>query len=123
MYQSVLHLLQVLQRLPGGLATQVLATSPVDLEYQLSILPPSMHPLAVHAAFPSILCDRSLRLNSAFPVKRSTTAVLAVLEAATTAPNYPKKLHLNHISKQNDTRLMQLIAAACMTASDVSLMF
>jgi hypothetical protein len=55
-------------------------------------------------------------------VRRSTTAVYAVLEAATTAPNFLKKLTLSHSPKQNDTRLLQLIAAACMTASDVNLM-
>jgi Leucine-rich repeat (LRR) protein len=119
----MLRVLKVLQRLPGGLATKVLAASTADLEHQLSILPQSMHQLAVHAAFPSILCDHSLKLNSAFPVKRSTTAVHAALEAATTAPKFLKKLDLSHIPKQNDTRLLQLIAAACMTASDVSLMF
>jgi hypothetical protein len=123
MDQSVLHLLKVLQRLPAGLATQVLAASPVDLEHQLSILLPSMHQLAVHAAFPSILCDHSLELNSRFPMTRSTTAMNAVLEAATTAPNYLKKFELIHILKQDDTRLLQLIAAACMSASDVTLRF
>jgi Leucine-rich repeat (LRR) protein len=44
------------------------------------------------------------------------------MEAATAAPNFLKKLDLRHIPRQIDTRLLQLIAAACMTASDVTLL-
>jgi Leucine-rich repeat (LRR) protein len=123
MDQSMLPVLKVLQRLPGGLGTEVLAASPADLEDQLSILPPSMHPLAVHAAFPSIICDHSLKLNSAFLDEKSLYTINAVMKSATTAPNFLNKLDLSHIPRQIDTRLLQLIAAACMNASDVSLMF
>jgi Leucine-rich repeat (LRR) protein len=119
--QSVLSVLKVLQQLPEGLATKVLAASPAELEDQLSILPPSMHPLAVHAAFPSIHCDHSLKLSGASFAGNSPTTMNAVPEAATTAPNYLKKFDLIHILKQDDTRLLQLISAACMSASDVSL--
>jgi hypothetical protein len=122
MDQSVLHLLKVLQRLPGGLATQVLAASPADLDDQLSILPASMHPLAVQAAFPSIHCDHSLKLNPDFLEEKSSFTINAVLEAAITAPNFLRKLDMSTIPRQIDTRHLQLIAAACMTASDVSLM-
>jgi Leucine-rich repeat (LRR) protein len=121
MDQSLLRVLKV-QRLPGRLATKVLAASPADLDRQLSILPPSMHQLAVHAAFPSIRCHHSLTLSWNYHLEKSSTTLYAVLEAATTAPNFLKKFDLSYRPKQNDTRLMQLIAAACMTASDVNFM-
>jgi Leucine-rich repeat (LRR) protein len=115
--------LKVLQQLPVGLATEVLAAPPADLERQLSILPPSMHPHAIQAAFSSIHCSHSLKLNSAFLEEKSSYTINTVLETATTPPNFLKKLDLGAIPRQMDTRLLQLIAAACMTASDVSLMF
>jgi hypothetical protein len=51
---KMFFVLKVLQKLPEGLAISVLAAAPAPLGKQLSILPKSLHPLAVEAAFPSI---------------------------------------------------------------------
>jgi hypothetical protein len=63
--QSVMYVLKVLHQLPEGLAIAVLISSRADLEHHLSILPSSLHPLAVEAAFPSIRRDHSLTLDFA----------------------------------------------------------
>jgi hypothetical protein len=55
--------LKVLQQLPNVLAIEVLAASPADLEHHLSILPATLHLLAIEAAFPSIRRHRSLSLD------------------------------------------------------------
>jgi hypothetical protein len=123
---SVLSVLKVLRHLPEGLAIAVLAALPGNLDHHLFILPTSLHPLAIEAAFPSIHRDHSLTLD--FDSLTDPTATYEVLRAATTAPSYLKQLDLQHIAMQHiamqhNAPLMQMIAAACMRASDVSLSF
>jgi hypothetical protein len=67
--------------LPEGLAIAVLAASPADLEHHLSILPESLHLLAIEAAYPSIRHLPSLTLE--FNSLRDPTTAYAVLHAAT----------------------------------------
>jgi hypothetical protein len=43
----------------------VLTASAADIEHHLSVLPSSLHPLAIEVAFPSIRRDRSLTLDFA----------------------------------------------------------
>jgi hypothetical protein len=84
--------LKVLEKLPEGLAIAVLAASPADLERHLSILPATLHPLAIEAAFPSIKRDRSLTLF--FPPSNTVSSTTyAVMQAATTGANALHKLH------------------------------
>jgi hypothetical protein len=121
MVQSVQPVLKVLQELPEGLAIAVLAASPADLHQQLDILPASLHHLAIEAAFPSIRRHHSLTLDFDSTVGANFGTACAVLHTATTAVSALRKLDLQHIPVQSNKRLLQLIAAACMSASDVSL--
>jgi Leucine-rich repeat (LRR) protein len=118
---SVLFVLKVLRQLPEGLAIAVLAALEGNLDHHLSILPTSLHPLAIEAAFPSIRRDHSLTLD--FDSLRDSTTTYEVLQAATTAPSYLQQLDLQHISMKHNDPLMQKIAEACMCASDVTLSF
>jgi hypothetical protein len=76
-------MLQVLQQLPEGLAISVLAAAAADLEHQMSILPASLHPLAVEAAYPSIRRDHSLIFDFNCMWMTSLRTSQAVLHAAT----------------------------------------
>jgi hypothetical protein len=118
----VLPVLQVLQQLPEGLAIAVLAAAPADLERQLSILHPSLHQLAVNAAFPSIRRHKSLILDFNSLGTLPTTAH-AVLHALNTAASAPPTLQLNHIPMHNNNALLQLISSACTSVSDLRLNF
>jgi hypothetical protein len=121
---SVLSVLQVLQQLPGGLAIAVLDASPADLEHHLSILPASLHPLAIEAAFPSIHRHHSLTLDFA-SLRNPATAnmVLCAATSGTTEASALKSLELKNIPVKCNDRLQQLILAACRAASDVRLDF
>jgi hypothetical protein len=116
-------LLQVLQSLPEGLTVAVLAAAQVDLEHQLFVLPVSLHPLAIEAVYPSIRRDHSLTLDFSSQGNRISSSIYSVLNAANTATCVLQKLHLSHIPVQNNDRLLQLVAAACKSAADVSLEF
>jgi hypothetical protein len=119
--QSVLSVLKVLLQLPEGLAIAVLAASPASLEHHLSVLPGSLHQLAIEAALPSIRRHHCLAFD--FKSLRDPTTAYKVLHAATVGATGAKalqKLELKHIPVRCDNRLQQLIAAACRSASDVS---
>jgi Leucine-rich repeat (LRR) protein len=113
--------LKVLQELPEGLAVSVLAASAADLQWHLSILPASLHPLAIEAAFPSIRRHHSLTLDISSFFGSNTP--YTVLRAATTGTIALKKLHLQYISVCANDDLLQLISAACRSALDVNLEF
>jgi hypothetical protein len=111
----------VLQTLPEGLAIAVLAAAPVDIEHQLAMLPTSLHPYAIEAAFPSIRRHHSLTLD--FASLRDPASVLHAATAGTTGASALKELELNNIPKRFSDRLQKLISAACRSASDVRLDF
>jgi Leucine-rich repeat (LRR) protein len=118
-----LSVLKVLEQLPEGLAIAVLAASRADLERHLIMLPASLHPLAVEAAFP-IHQDDSLTLDFSFQSHRTTAN--AVLEAATTGTTKScslKTLTLRNIPVSSNDRLQHSISAACISASYVQLTF
>jgi hypothetical protein len=71
---------QVLKKLPEGLAIAVLAAPPADLNHQLNILPASLHHLAIEAAFPSIRSQLSLTLDFNSDVKLKPETACAVLQ-------------------------------------------
>jgi hypothetical protein len=121
---SKLCVLQVLQQLPEGLAIAVLAASPADLDHHLSILPASLHPLAIEAAFPSIRQRHCLTLNF-YSLRKPATAnvVLHAATAGTTARSVLQELDLKYIPVTCNDCLPQLIAVACSSASDVQLHF
>jgi hypothetical protein len=121
----VLLLLQVLQELPEGLAMSVLAAAPIDLEHQLAMLPASLHPLAVKAAFFSNVTHHSITLNfnSHFRGSVSSATACEVLSFATSADTAFQKLVLKNIPVLSNGPLFQMISAACLSASDVSLGF
>jgi hypothetical protein len=121
MDESVSPLLQVLERLPEGIARAVLAASPTDLNHHLSILPASLHHLAINAAFFSIRATRALTFDFDSTAGENFGTACAVLHAATTAVRAVQKFNFQHIPMNIDKRLLQLIAAACMSASDVRL--
>jgi hypothetical protein len=112
--------LQVLQSLPESLAIAVLAASQAELEHQLVVLPASLHPLAIEAAYPSIRRDHSLTLDFSSPGDKISFTTFAALHAATTGTCALRKLHLSHIPVQDNDHLLQLVAAACKSAADVS---
>jgi hypothetical protein len=117
--------LQVLQQLPEGLAMSVLANAPMDLEHQLAMLPASLHPLAIKAAYTSSVNNHSLTLNlglDSYGGVSSTTAC-EVLHFATFANTGLQKLVLRDIPMLSNESLFQMISAACLSASDVSLGF
>jgi hypothetical protein len=121
---------QALDQLPEALTTAILTASPFHLRHHLSILPDSLHPLAIEAAFPSILRHQSLRLELQFPqcadkigLNGDATSALAVLHAATTSPRGLKEVDLSGIPVQTSDRLLKLISKACMSASNVSLAY
>jgi Leucine-rich repeat (LRR) protein len=119
LYENVLPVLQVLEKLPEGLAIAVLAAPSAGLEHKLSVLPSSLHPLAVEAASFSIHYHRSLTLDFNAPVEKDTSYKL--LHAATTATSTLREIDLRHIPVQNSKRLLELIPVACKSASDVRL--
>jgi hypothetical protein len=115
--------LKVLQQLPEGLAIAVLAASPADLEHHLSILPASLQPLAIEAAFPFIKRDQSLTLDFFSSSCKLSSTPHAVMQAAITATSALQKLHLSRIPVHDNDHLMQLVAAGSKSASDVQLSF
>jgi hypothetical protein len=54
---------QVLEQLPEELAIAVLTASQCGLNHLLSVLPASLHPLAIESAFPSIRHSQSLAFD------------------------------------------------------------
>jgi hypothetical protein len=122
--QTGLSVLKVLEQLPEGLATAVLAVSRADFESHVLMLPASLHPLAVEAAFPSIRQHNSLTLDLTF-LDKLTTAY-AVLDTATKGATIPcalKSLTLRNIPVSSNDRFQHLISAACCSASYVKLQF
>jgi Leucine-rich repeat (LRR) protein len=112
---------QVLEQLPDGLAVAVLSASPADLRSQLLVLPESLYPLAMDAAFPSIRQQHSLTLDFLPLTGRDTIMAAAVLHAATMVSSALKRVKLGSIPVQNSEHLLQLIPAACSAALDVRL--
>jgi hypothetical protein len=82
--------LKVLEQLPEGLAIAVVAASPADFEHHLSILPASLHLVAVEAAFPSIRRDRFLSLD--FNLLRHPSTAFEVLHVSTAETTGAKTL-------------------------------
>jgi hypothetical protein len=95
---SILSLLKVLQQLPEGLAIKVLAASPAGLDHHLSILPASLHPLAIEAAFPEVHREDYLDLDISPENFTTACAVLHAVSAKTEGFNALKKLNLHGIS-------------------------
>jgi hypothetical protein len=110
---------QVLGQLPEGLAIALLAAPSTHLDQKLSVLPASLQPLAVAATLFSIHRHRSLTLDFDSPLGKGNAYEL--LHAATTVTGCMKKISLKHIPVQKDKHLLELIPAACKSASDVSL--
>jgi hypothetical protein len=110
---------QVLEQLPEGLAIAVLAAPSTPLDEKLSVLPASLHPLAVEVAFFSLHFHRSLTLDFNSAVERDSTHKL--LHAATTATSPLREIDLKHIPVQNSKHLLELIPVACKAASYVRL--
>jgi hypothetical protein len=118
---SILPVLQVLQQLPEGLAIAVLAAAPVDLERQLSILPASLHPLAVEAALPSICRDHSLTLDFD-ECETNLSTFQTVLRVTSRSASTLRCVQFKNIPVVEDY-LLQQIAGVCKTAPDVRLSF
>jgi hypothetical protein len=114
-------LLKVIQQLPENLAREVLAASPANLRYHLSILHGNLHRLAIEAAFPSIRRHQSLTLSIDSDLAGNAGIAYTVLHAAITACRALQRLHLNDIPLEDSVGLLQLISAACLSPSDVSL--
>jgi hypothetical protein len=110
---------QVLEQLPEGVAIAVLAAPSTPRDEKLSVLPASLHPLAVEAAFFFLHFHRSLTLDFASPVGGDTTYKL--LHAAITATSPLREIDLKHIPVQNSKNLLELIPVACKAASYVRL--
>jgi hypothetical protein len=123
LYQSILHVLQLLQTLSENLAIAVLAAAPADLKHKLVILPASLHPLAIEAALPSIRPDHCITLDFNSPHGSDHNTAYALLNAASTGKHALRKLDLQNIPVPTHESLLQLIAAACKSAGDVSLSF
>jgi hypothetical protein len=121
MHEIVVLELQVLRRLPPSLAIAVLASSRLRLHQHLSILPASLHHLAVKAAVPLILKNRSFNFDFCSTAGKNSAIVCAVPHVATTAVPALEKLHFQHITVNNNEGLLRLIAATCTSASDLSL--
>jgi hypothetical protein len=128
--------LKVLEQLPEGPAMSVLAAVPADLDHQLDILPACLHHLAIEAALPSIRRHHSLTLSfhclrdedEAEGECEGVVTVTpahghAVLHAARTSICALKVLDLRKIPVEDNDRLLQMIAAACMCPSDIRLDF
>jgi hypothetical protein len=97
MDDSVSPLLQVLERLPKGIAIAVLEASRTDLHHHLSILPASLHHLAINAAFSSIQALRSLTFDFDSTAGENFSTAFAVLHAATAAVPAVQTFKLQHI--------------------------
>jgi hypothetical protein len=121
MEKRAVSVLQVLQRLPASLSIAVLASSRLRLDQHLSILPASPHLLAVKAELPYILNNRSLTFDFDFTAGKHSCTPCALLLAATKAVPALEKLDLQNIPANINKCLLKLIAAACTSASDVSL--
>jgi Leucine-rich repeat (LRR) protein len=112
--------MQVLEQLPDGLAIAVLSASAEDLHHQLSVLPESLYPLAIDAAFPAIRREHCLSLRFAPAFWSDPIMACAALHAVTKDFSPLKRVELGSIPVQNE-RLLQLVPAACRSALDVSL--
>lgn len=86
--------IQVLPQLSLESATGLLLATRTSLEAQLSSLPPPLHALAVHAAFPSLSADSSLQLNCA---AHTMPAVTAVLQTCAALPTGFQCMHLSSL--------------------------
>jgi hypothetical protein len=93
LHNSVLSVLKVLEQLPEGLAVSILAASTGGLDHHLSILPSSLHHIAIEAAFPEIRLENSLDLDL-MSMKNQATAY-AVLNAATAGKTGPGALGIS----------------------------
>jgi hypothetical protein len=119
--KTLLFVLHVLQMIPKGLAIAVLAVSSHDIGQQRSILPDSMHPLAIGAAFPSILSHHFFTFY--FASLENPESTFQILHAATTASIALQKLHLKLIPVCDNEHVLQLISAACRSAMEITLDF
>lgn len=88
----MVHSVQVLHNLGPRLCHQMIKLSPQDLNYHIANLPEFVHATAVHAKFPEIQEQQSLRLDCALYSPKNCLAVLRVL---CTQP-YIHKLELLH---------------------------
>jgi hypothetical protein len=132
----MLCVLKVLEQLPECLAMSVLSACPADLDHQLDTLPASLHHLAIEAALPSIRRHHSLTLSfhclwDEGKAEKECERVVtvspahghAVLHAARTSVCALKVLDLRKIPVEDNDRLLQMIAAACLCPSDIRLDF
>jgi hypothetical protein len=116
--------LQVLEQLPEGLVMAILTASAAGIEHHLSVLPSTLHPLAIEVAFPSIRRDRSLALDfTSLRDPCSACTLLHAATAATTEASALQEVELKHIPLTCSERLLQLMSTACRSASDVRLDF
>jgi hypothetical protein len=121
---SIVFALQVLQQPPECLAIAVMAASrrsSADVEQQLSMLPASVHPLAIDAAFPSFRRHHSIALD--FVTLGCPNTWYAVLHAATKDTSALEKLHLQHIPVHETERLLLRLSSVCRSVLDVKLDF
>ena len=87
--------MQVLEGLSDDLAVAVLRQGG-DLELLLHSLPPSLHPDAIHAAFPALKSHITLSIDCAEHSLKASTAALNTFTALSAAPG-PKKLLLSNL--------------------------
>lgn len=93
---TVLHVLvvQVLPELSHNSATSLLLATHTCLDTQLNSLPPHLHPLAVHASFPSISAHSILELDCA---AYTMSAVTAVFQTCAALPKGYQSLRLSSL--------------------------
>lgn len=87
-----LLVVQVLPQLSHESATGLLLATHTSLDAQLSSLPPPVHALAVHAAFPSLLAHSTLQMNCTAHTMAAVTAALQ------TSAAHPTGLHCLQLS-------------------------
>jgi hypothetical protein len=96
-----------------------MAAPSAQFHHKLSVLPPSLHYLAVEGAFFSIFHRRTLSMDFDSSVGRGTA--IKLLHAAATATRSLKKIDLKHIPVRIGKPVLELISVACKSASDVRL--
>ena len=103
---------QVVRGLPESVLASVLRASATPLPVQLSMLPQAYHQLAVHAAFPSILDDRSINLEYRFLQDDVAVAVCPCLHKLTS-------LQLRGVARNIKTLALHLTSLTALQQLDL----
>lgn len=115
--------MQVIRQLSNDLASYVLKAAPVTIDHLLQVLPEDLHPLAVHARYPSILSTSTLSIDCS---EHSFSTLATLLRTRSATPTTVQQLSMRNIDSDALTQdasesFGQALRAVCSTAMHASL--